>query len=101
VRTRRRGEEMVKVMGGGQVVVLRGHGLTTAAPTLQGAVATALSVNVLATMTVSLASAGRDAEEVPAADRAELPDLGASFNDDLIWRHHVAKLAYRGLAVDL
>lgn len=100
VRTPRRGEEMVRAMGEGRAVVLRGHGLTTAAPTLSGAVATALSVNLLATMTASLAGAGCTPAEVPEADRAELPDLGSSFNDDLVWRHHVAKLTYRGLAVE-
>ncbi|MGH9086548.1 MAG: class II aldolase/adducin family protein [Acidimicrobiales bacterium] len=99
VRSRQRGEEMVKAMDGGRAVLLRGHGLTTAAPTLAGAVVTALNVNLLARMTAALASTGRRAPLVPEADRAELPDLGAGFNDELVWRHHVAKLASRGLAV--
>lgn len=100
VKTRARGDEMVAAMGGKGAVLLRGHGLTTAAPTLEGSVVTALNVNVIARMTAALAAAGRTAPTVPAADRAELPDLGSRFNDELVWRHYVAKLAYRGLAVD-
>ncbi len=100
VRTRERGEQMVAAMAGTRAVLLRGHGLTTAAPTLAGAVVAALNVNLLARMTAALAAAGCSAPEVPDADRAELPDLGGAFNDDLVWRHHVAKLAWRGLGLD-
>lgn len=102
VRTRARGVQMVEAMRGGRALLLRGHGLTTAAPSLAGAVVTALNVNLLARMTAALAAAGvgwSDVPEVPAEDRAELPDLGSAFNDDLVWRHHVAKLAWRGLEV--
>ena len=100
VKTRERGEQMVSAMAGGRTVVLRGHGLTTAAPSLAGAVVAALNLNLLARMTVALAAAGIRPPEVPGVDRAELPDLGAVFNDELVWRHHVAKLAWRGLGVD-
>lgn len=99
VKTRERGEQMVSAMGGSRVVLLRGHGLTTAAPSLAGAVVTALNVNLLARMTAALATAGIEPPEVPEADRAELPDLGSGFNDELVWRHHVAKLAWRQLSV--
>lgn len=100
IKSRARGEQMVAAMAESRAVVLRGHGLTTAAPTLAGAVVTALNVNLLATMTAAMAHAGRTAAEVPESDRAELPDLGAAFNDELVWRHHVAKLTYRGLGVE-
>ena len=30
---------------------------------------------------------------------AELPDLGAAFNVELLWRHHLAALAAAGLDV--
>jgi ribulose-5-phosphate 4-epimerase/fuculose-1-phosphate aldolase len=99
VKSRARAEQMVAAMSGARAVLLRGHGLTTAAPSLAGAVVTALNVNVLARMTAALVSAGIDPPEVPEADRAELPDLGAAFNDELVWRHHVAKLAWRGLSL--
>lgn len=100
VKSRDRGQQMVAAMGGSRALLLRGHGLTTAAPTLAGAVVTALNVNLLARMTVALATAGCEVPEVPEADRAELPDLGSSFNDELVWRHHVAKLAWRGLSLE-
>ncbi|MDA8312234.1 MAG: class II aldolase/adducin family protein [Actinomycetota bacterium] len=100
VKSRERGEQMAAAMAGTRAVVLRGHGLTTAAPTLAGAVVTALNVNLLARMTVALVTAGRSAPEVPVADRADLPDLGAAFNDELVWRHHVAKLSWRGLGLE-
>jgi ribulose-5-phosphate 4-epimerase/fuculose-1-phosphate aldolase len=99
VRDARRGEQMVAAMKGANAVVLHGHGLTTASPTLGGAVVTALNVNVLARLTVSLAHMGRAAAEVPEADRRELPDLGTGFNDELVWRHHLAALRHRGLDV--
>jgi ribulose-5-phosphate 4-epimerase/fuculose-1-phosphate aldolase len=92
IRTGSRAREMVAAMADGPAVILRGHGLTAAAGTLAGAVVTALNVNVLARMTVALGQLGRSAPVVPGADRAELPDLGSAFNDDLVWRHHLAKL---------
>jgi ribulose-5-phosphate 4-epimerase/fuculose-1-phosphate aldolase len=100
VKSRERGEAMVSAMAGRRGVLLRGHGLTTAAPSLAGAVVTALNLHLLARMTVALATAGIRPPEVPDADRAELPDLGTAFNDELVWRHHVAKLAWRGLSLD-
>ena len=101
IRDGRHAGEMVEVMGDSRAVVLRGHGLTTTAATLAGAVVTALNVNLLAHLTAALAGTGRSASLVPDADRAELPDLGSAFNDESVWRHHVAKLAYRGLDVDV
>jgi 3,4-dihydroxyphthalate decarboxylase len=98
VRDRQRGEQMAGVMGDGQAVVLAGHGLTTAGASLAAAVVTALNVNRLAAMTLALATAGRSAPPVPAADRAELPDLGSGFNDHAVWRAYLAKLAASGLA---
>lgn len=100
VKSRDRGQQMVAAMEGSRAVLLRGHGLTTAAPSLAGAVVTALNVNLLARMTAALATAGCEVPEVPEADRAELPDLGSAFNDELVWRHHVAKLAWQGLGLE-
>ncbi len=99
IRDRGRAEEMVRTMGDSRAIVLRGHGLTTSAATLAAAVVAALNLNVLARLTAALGRLGHDAPVVPDDDRAELPDLGSAFNDELVWRHHVAKLAYRGLAV--
>jgi 3,4-dihydroxyphthalate decarboxylase len=99
VRDRRHGEEMADALGESRAVVLQGHGLTTTGPTLAAAVVTALNVGKLAAMTLALAAAGRQAPQVPAADRAELPDLGSQFNDEAVWRAYLAKLGHLGLAV--
>lgn len=99
IRNQRRAGEMVEAMGDSAAVVLRGHGLTTAGPSVGAAVVTALNVNTLANMTASLARVGATAPTVPEADLAELPDLGAGFNHGQVWRHHVAKLSQVGLGL--
>ncbi|MGH9114392.1 MAG: class II aldolase/adducin family protein [Acidimicrobiales bacterium] len=98
IRERDRAEEMVAALGDERAVVLRGHGLTAVGGNLAGAVVAALNLNALAAMTVAVASAGGRAQPVPAADRADLPDLGSGFNEGAVWRHHVAKLAVHDLA---
>jgi 3,4-dihydroxyphthalate decarboxylase len=100
IRDRRHGDEMASILGASQAVVLRGHGLTATGQSLAAAVVTAVNVNQLAIMTLKLASTGMAGPPlVPAADRAELPDLGTTFNHDAVWRTYVAALAQAGLAV--
>jgi ribulose-5-phosphate 4-epimerase/fuculose-1-phosphate aldolase len=78
-------------MGDRDVCLLRGHGITVAAPTVEAATVRALDLDVLARVTVALAGVGaRDVPEVSAEDMAELPDLGAGFNEQRVWRHLVA-----------
>jgi hypothetical protein len=36
-------------------------------------------------------------QDLPAADMAELPDLGAGFNTSTAWRHEVANLGQHAL----
>ncbi|MGH9055469.1 MAG: class II aldolase/adducin family protein, partial [Acidimicrobiales bacterium] len=98
IREQSRADEMVAALGEERVVVLRGHGLTAVGGTLAGAVVTALNLNTLAAMTVAVAATGGRAKPVPEADRADLPDLGSGFNEEAVWRHHVAKLAVHDLA---
>lgn len=99
VRDRRRGEEMADALGDNPAVMLQGHGLTTTGPSLAAAAVTALNINRLAAMTLTLASAGSRPPLVPPADRAGLPDLGSRFNDQAVWRAHLAKLAHLGLDI--
>ena len=99
VRDRARGEEMADALGDGPAVMLLGHGLTTTGPSLAAAAVTALNVSKLATMTLALASAGRQPPLVPAQDRAGLPDLGSQFNDQAVWRAYLTKLAHHGLDI--
>jgi 3,4-dihydroxyphthalate decarboxylase len=99
IRRRELAEEMLASMGTSPVCVLRGHGLTSIGETLAQAVARALHVDELARMSLSVAQAGGSPAPVPEADAAELPDLGSTFNDQLLWDHHVAVLRHRGLDV--
>ncbi|WMY79954.1 class II aldolase/adducin family protein [Citricoccus sp. I39-566] len=92
IRNRRLAEEMADVMGAKPVVVLRGHGLTSAAATVEQAVLQAISVDGLAGMALQVATAGGQLIDVPDADMVELPDLGGTFNTDTAWRHELARL---------
>jgi ribulose-5-phosphate 4-epimerase/fuculose-1-phosphate aldolase len=93
------GREMVAAMGTASVCVLRGHGVTTLGATVAQAVVRALTLDVLARVCLDVARLGVTAPDVPPEDLAELPDLGASFNDDLVWQHNVARLERAGLAL--
>jgi 3,4-dihydroxyphthalate decarboxylase len=101
IRRRELAEEMLAAMGTSPVCVLRGHGLTSVGETLAQALARALHVDELARLCLSVARAGAPdpVPEVSEADAAELPDLGSTFNDELLWAHHVAVLRHRGLDV--
>lgn len=89
--------EMIEAMGDWPVCVLKGHGITVTGTSVEQAVVRALNLNSLATVTLAVAQAGGRADPVPAADLAELPDLGSAFNDLAVWRYHVAKAQSHGL----
>ncbi len=85
--------QMIAAMGDRPVCVLRGHGVTVVGDSVEQAVIRTLDLDVLARVTLELARLGSLAEvpELSAEDIAELPDLGAGFNDATAWRHYVAK----------
>lgn len=89
--------EMLAAMGESQVCLLKGHGITVTGATVREAVIRALNLNTLAQVTLNAAMTGREPDEIPEEDLAELPDLGAAFNDDATWRYYAAK-ARRQLA---
>ena len=91
--------EMLAAMGDAPVCVLRGHGVTTTGATIAQAVLRALNLESLARITLGVARAGGQPPALPAEDIAELPDLGATLNEDHLWRYHVARLEHAGLAV--
>ena len=97
IRTPELAREMLDCMTDRPVCVLRGHGLTVTGATLEQAVVRTLNLNILATATLAAAQAGRPAPDIPAEDIAELPDLGAAFNDLSVWRYYVAKATREGL----
>jgi ribulose-5-phosphate 4-epimerase/fuculose-1-phosphate aldolase len=80
------GREMVAAMGERPICLLRGHGITVAAGTVEQAVVTALNLNELLSVTVELARLHVAPPELSAEDLAELPDLGSAFNDGLTWQ---------------
>jgi ribulose-5-phosphate 4-epimerase/fuculose-1-phosphate aldolase len=92
VRNRKLAAEMVAALGERPVVVLRGHGLTSAAESVEQAVLQAVSVDTLSRLSLAVVSAGGTLVDLPAEDVAELPDLGGSFNTQTAWRHELARL---------
>ena len=92
IRNRRLAAEMVESMGERPVVVLRAHGLTSAADGVERAVLQAIAVDGLARLSLRVVSAGGVLADIPEADMAELPDLGAAFNTGTAWRHELARL---------
>jgi ribulose-5-phosphate 4-epimerase/fuculose-1-phosphate aldolase len=96
VRNRDLAKEMVIAMGDRPVVLLRAHGLTSAADSVEQAVLQAISVDTLSQMALSVAAAGGVLADLPAEDVAELPDLGGSFNTVTAWRHEIARLGDHG-----
>jgi ribulose-5-phosphate 4-epimerase/fuculose-1-phosphate aldolase len=103
VRRPELGRELVQAMGPAPVCVLRGHGIVTVGSgehAIEQAVARALNLDVLARVNIERERLGGRGTDLTPDDIAELPDLGASFNDLLIWRHHLARLRLAGLALD-
>ncbi len=92
IRTEAAGAAMVESLGSASAVVLHGHGVVTTGTTVPEAVLNALHVDTLARMSLAVQRAGGVPVAIPERDRAELPDLGAGFNETTLWRHHVAAL---------
>jgi ribulose-5-phosphate 4-epimerase/fuculose-1-phosphate aldolase len=97
------GRELVQAMGPAPVCVLRGHGIVTVGSgehAVEQAVVRALNLDVLARINIERERLGGRGTDLTPEEIAELPDLGASFNDLLLWRHHLARLRLAGLALD-
>jgi 3,4-dihydroxyphthalate decarboxylase len=92
VRDRRLAAAMVADMGDRPVVLLRGHGLTSAAGSVPEAVLQAIAVDGLASLSLAVVSAGGTLRDLAAEDLAELPDLGGALNLATAWRHELARL---------
>jgi ribulose-5-phosphate 4-epimerase/fuculose-1-phosphate aldolase len=92
IRNSALGREMVTAMRGGPVVICRGHGITSAAPSIQQAMLQAISLDALARMSLRVRAAGGTLRDIDDADWDNLPDLGPAFTADAAWRHEVARL---------
>jgi ribulose-5-phosphate 4-epimerase/fuculose-1-phosphate aldolase len=86
------GKEMVAAMRGRPVVICRGHGITSAAATVQQAVLQAISLDALASMSLRVRAAGETLRDIDDADWEHLPDLGPGFTAEAAWRYEVARL---------
>ena len=86
------GKEMVAAMGGAPVVILRGHGITSAATSVEETVLQAISVDSLARMSLNVRAAGGSLQDIAEADWEDLPNLGSGFTTDAAWRYEVARL---------
>jgi 3,4-dihydroxyphthalate decarboxylase len=84
--------EMMEIMGDADVCLLRGHGVTIAAPTVEAATTLAVDFNALLVITLELARLGAVPPELAEQDLAELPDLGSGFNHRFTWQALVADL---------
>jgi ribulose-5-phosphate 4-epimerase/fuculose-1-phosphate aldolase len=84
--------ELLAAMGQRPVCVLYGHGIVAAGATVEQATVAALNLTELLSVTVALAQLGASPAPLPPQDVAELPDLGARFNDQLTWQSLVAEL---------
>ena len=92
VRNQELAAEMVQAMQQRPVVLLRGHGLTSAASSVEQAVLQAISVNTIAELSLQVVSAGGVLVDLSEEDFNELPDLGSEFNNSIAWRHEVSRL---------
>jgi ribulose-5-phosphate 4-epimerase/fuculose-1-phosphate aldolase len=90
---------MLAAMGPAPACVLRGHGVTTTGGSIAEAVIRALNLESLARVTLDAAKAGGHPADLPAADAAELPDLGGALNVQYVWRYHLACLDHAGLGL--
>lgn len=91
VNNDRLGDELAGCLGDRPAAVLRGHGLVstgrgTAEQAVAEAVVTAVAIDSLARMTLSVRAAGSVPHPIDAADLVELPDLGPRLNVDAMWR---------------
>lgn len=92
IRNTQLGREMVEAMGDRPIVICRGHGIASAAETVQQAVLQAISLNELAAMSLRIVAAGGTLRDIADQDWADLPDLGPTFTADAVWRHEVARI---------
>lgn len=88
-------QELMEAMGSKPVCLMKGHGVTVTGRTIEEATVRALNLNTLAQVTLEVAQTGRETSEIPEEDVRELPDLGSTFNDRWVWRHHAKLLEQR------
>ena len=92
--------EMLAAMGDAPVCVLRGHGVTTTGGTIAAGRPAGAQPRVAGAGDARRRAGGRPSgRRCRPTDVAELPDLGATLNEEHLWRYHLARLEHAGLAV--
>ena len=94
IRSKILAREMLDAMAERPVVVLRGHGVTATGGSVVQAVLRVLSLDMIARMSLTVASAGGTLRDISDEDMAELPDLGSSLNLEIAWRHELSRLGH-------
>lgn len=97
VRTAERGRSLAATLGDKDACLLLGHGVATVGDNPIQAVLRTLDIDELARVSAGVTALGGVPDEVPEEDRADLPDLGSAFNEQVLWNYHLGVLALRGL----
>lgn len=84
--------QMMDAMGERPICLMKGHGITVCGETVEEATVRALNFNALAQVTLEVSRTGWQASKISPEDIEELPDLGSTFNDRWVWRHHIRLL---------
>jgi ribulose-5-phosphate 4-epimerase/fuculose-1-phosphate aldolase len=84
--------QMMDAMGDKHICLMKGHGITVTGATVEEATVRALNFEALARVTLQVAQVGGELEDIPPEDVDELPNLGSTFNDQWVWRHHTKLL---------
>jgi ribulose-5-phosphate 4-epimerase/fuculose-1-phosphate aldolase len=92
VSSRELATELSAAMGDSPVCLMRGHGIAVAAATVEQATVLAINLEALLSVTVEVARLGAEPPELTPAELESLPDLGASFNDELTWQALLAEV---------
>jgi ribulose-5-phosphate 4-epimerase/fuculose-1-phosphate aldolase len=97
VRTPAEGRALAATVGARSVGLLRGHGVVAVGVDVPQVMARLLALDELLSVSVDLMRLCARPEEVSERDRADLPDLGAAFNERAVWRYQLGLLERQGL----
>lgn len=97
VNTAELGDDLASCLGGRPVGVLHGHGLVTVGygppeRAVAEAITNAVALDSLAQLTLAVRAAGAEPQPIADEDLQQLPDLGAGFHVETMWRHLVRRV---------
>jgi ribulose-5-phosphate 4-epimerase/fuculose-1-phosphate aldolase len=95
------GQDLAKAMGGKSVVLMKGHGITSIAGSVEAATIQAIKLDSLAAMILEIAHLGREAPSISHEDleafgmvgeRPERPRGNIPRGEEWVWKHYVQLL---------